>query len=120
MYKIRFSYQKRKKVKRGGKETLSSQKKVRQVAKIQKLDKEKIQNKMVKINPNISLIKTNIGRLKFIVKIQILSDWVNKPTNKHQCSKFRYAQVHMKRYRRWKVNGWKILHQTNRNSGQLV
>lgn len=52
------------------------------------LEKEKIQSTVVRVNPNTSLIKINMNRLKFIIKRQILLHWMNKPTNKHQ---FRYG-----------------------------
>ena len=76
---------------KGEKTTLSSEKGARQGAKIPKLDKEKMQNKVIKINPDIPLINTNIGKIKFIIKREIVSDWINKATNKHRCRKLRYT-----------------------------
>ena len=51
------------------------------------LDAEQV----IKINPDIPLIKTNIGKIKFIIKREIVSDWMNKATNKHRCRKLRYT-----------------------------
>lgn len=66
---------------RGEKATLLSQKEARHGAKIRKTDKEKIQNKVLKINPNVSLNKMNISELKFIVKTVALEERTNKWTS---------------------------------------